>query len=149
MESSIFVFQFSSKLTNRSPIEKCNNSLTPGPDKLSWRYLKRIIKNNMCFKRFIDITNTCINLDHWPLHFKTSTTIVIPKPNKESYDLLKAYQSIVLLNTISKLIEKVIGERMQFLMISNNFIHPYQLEGLKQRSTSDIGVVATTYHNNK
>jgi len=74
------------------------------------------------------------------LHFKTSTTIVIPKPNKELYNTPKAYQSIVLLNTISKLFEKVIGKRMQFLIISNNFIHPCQLGGLKQRSISDVGI---------
>jgi len=53
-----------------------------------------------------------------------STTIVIPKPNKESYDSPKAYQPIVLLNMIGKLFKKVIGERMQFTTISNNFIHP-------------------------
>jgi len=121
-------------------IEKCKNFSTPGLDKLSWRHLKRIIKDNICLKRFIDITNICINLDHWPLHFKTLTTIVIPKPNKELYNTPKAYQSIVLLNTISKLFEKVIGKRIQFLTISNNFIHPCQLGGLKQRSISDVGI---------
>jgi len=86
-------------------------------------------------------TNVCINLGHWPLHFKTSTTIVIPKLNKELYNTPKAYESIVLLNTISKLFEKVIGKRMQFLTISNNFIYLCQLGGLKQRSTSDIDIV--------
>ena len=106
-----------------SVIEKCNNFSTSGLNKLSWRHLERIIKENICLKKFIDITNVYINLGHWPLHFKTLTTIVIPKPNKESYDTSKAYQPIVLLNTIGKLFEKVISERMQFLMISNNFIY--------------------------
>ena len=67
------------------------------------------------------------------------TTIIIPKLNKKSYDSLKAYQSIVLLNIISKLFEKVVSERLQFLSISNNFIHLCQLDGLKQRSTTDAG----------
>jgi len=40
-----------------------------------------------------------------------STTIVIYKPNKKSYDFPKAYWPIVLLNTIGKLIEKVIGKK--------------------------------------
>ena len=112
-------------------IEKCNNLSTPGPDKLSWRHLKKIIKDIACLNKLIDIANRCINLEYWPLHFKTSTTIIIPKLNKESYDSFKAYWSIVLLNMISKLFKKVIGKRMQFTMISNNFIHPYQLDGLK------------------
>jgi len=81
--------------------------------------------------KLIDIANACIDLGHWPSYFKISTTIMIPKPNKESYNFLKAYQPIILLNTIGKLFEKVIGKRMQFIMISNNFIHPYQLDSLK------------------
>ena len=45
----------------------------------------------------------------------------------------------MLLNTLGKLIEKVIGERMQFHTISNNFVHPYQFKGLEQWSISDVG----------
>ena len=41
---------------------------------------------------------------------------------------------------ISKLFEKMIGECFQFHMISNNFIHPSQFGGLKQRSTTDVGI---------
>ena len=82
-----------------------------------------------------------IYLGHWPFYFKISITIVISKPNKKFYDFPKAYQSIVLLNTIGKLFEKVIGERMQFTTISNNFIHPCQLGSLKQRVTSDAEVM--------
>jgi len=49
----------------------------------------------------------------------------------------------MLLNTVGKLIEKVISERFQFQTASNNFIHPSQLEGLKFKSTSDAGVALT------
>jgi len=48
---------------------------------------------------------------------------------------------IVLLNTLGKLIEKVIAERIQFTVAENNFIHPCQLDGLKFKSTIDAGVV--------
>jgi len=44
---------------------------------------------------------------------------------------------------LGKFIEKVIGERLQFQAISNNFIHPNQLSGLKQWSTTDVGVFLT------
>jgi len=74
-----------------STIKKCNNSLTPGLDKSSWRHLKRTIKDVTCIYRFIDITNIYINIGRWLLYFKVSTTIVIPKQNKESYDFPKAY----------------------------------------------------------
>ena len=66
--------------------------------------------------------------------------IIIPKPNKSLYDLPKSFRPIILLNTLGKLIEKVIGERIQFHVITNNFIHPSQLGGLKLKSTIDVRV---------
>ena len=70
-------------------------------------------------------------------------TIVIPKPNKQSYDSLKSFRLIILLNMLGKLIKKVIGKRLQFLTMSNNFIYPNQLGGLKFKSTTDVGMVLT------
>jgi len=70
-------------------------------------------------------------------------TVVIPKLNKKSYDSPKSFRPIVLLNTVDKLIKKVIGERLQFAITANNFIHPSQLGGLKFKSTTDAGIVLT------
>jgi len=83
-----------------------------GLDKVLWRYLKKIVKNIACLNKFIDITNIYIDISHWPLHFKVSIKIVILKSNKEFYDSPKAYQSIVLLNTVGKLFEKIIGKSL-------------------------------------
>ena len=59
------------------------------------------------------------------------------------YDNPKAFCPIVLLNTLSKLVEKVIAERLQFTIASNNFIHPSQLGGLKFKSTNNTGTALT------
>ena len=104
-------------------IKKCNNSLTPGLNKLSQRYIKKIVKNKECIIKLIDIANAYIDLDHWPSHFKVLTTVIISKPNKTSYNLPRLFHPIILPNTTSKLFEKIIRERLQFLLISNNFIH--------------------------
>jgi len=93
-------------------INKCNNFLAPGPDKLSWRHLKKIVKNKECISKLIDIANTCIKLGHWLSQFKTLTTIIIPKPNKASYNSTKSFRPIFLLNTTGKLFEKMIGEEL-------------------------------------
>ena len=74
-----------------SAISKCKDSSAPGPDKLSWHHLKSIIQNNDCLANIINIADSCITLGYWPNYFKISTTIVIPKPNKSSYDQLKAF----------------------------------------------------------
>jgi len=110
---------------------------------VSWQHWKLVIKNNDCLSKIINIANACINLGHWPNYFKTSSTVIIPKPNKTSYDSLKAFHPIVLLNTLGKLVEKVTAERIQFIVASNNFIHPSQLGGLKFKSTSNTGIALT------
>ena len=117
--------------------------MAPGPDKLSWQHLKIIIEQNKCLVNIINVANACINLGHWPDYFKCLSMIIIPKPNKSSYDHAKMFCSIVLLNTLGKLIEKVIAERIQFTVVENNFIHPCQLGGLKFKSTIDAGVTLT------
>jgi len=60
-----------------------------------------------------------------------------------SYDQPKSFHSIILLNTLGKLIEKVIVERIQFTVTSNDFIYPSQLDGLKFKFTTDAGVALT------
>ena len=59
------------------------------------------------------------------------------------YDQLKSFHPIVLLNILGKLIEKVIAERIQFIVASNDFIHPSQLGRLKFKSTTDASVTLT------
>ena len=84
-------------------------------------------------------------LGYWLSHFKISSTIVIPKPNKTLYDSPKAFRPIVLLNTLDKLIEKAISNRLQLHVVSNNFIHHSQLGSLKFKSTTDVGVALTHF----
>ena len=96
------------------------------PDWISWKHLKVVIKNEKCLNNIINIANTCINLNHWPSHFKMLTSIIIPKPNKVLYDFPKMFWPIILLNTLEKLIKK--SEHLQFYMISNNFVYLNQLE---------------------
>ena len=124
-------------------ISKYSDSSALGSDKLSWHHLKFIVKNDECLTNIINIADSCINLGYWPYYFKFSTIIVILKPNKTSYNQLKVFCPIVLLNTLGKLIEKVVAERLQFMVASNEFIHPSQLGSLKFKSTSDAGIALT------
>jgi len=82
-------------------------------------------------------------LGHWPNYFKSSTTVVILKPNKVSYDQSKSFHPYILLNTLGKLIEKIIAERLQFHVVKNDFIHLSQLGDLKFKSTTNAGIALT------
>ena len=128
-----------------SAIVKCNNSSAPGPNKLSWGHLKHVVKDKMCLGNIIAIANACIEIGYWPNHFKNSMTIVIPKPNKTVYNSPKFFRPIVLFNTLEKLIKKVTGDRLQFHIISNDFIYQSQLGRLKFKSTTDMGIALTHF----
>jgi len=121
-------------------INSYNNLSTPGPDKLLWNHLKSVLKHNNCLFNIITIANVCIDLGYWPNHFKRLLTVIIPKPNKSLYNSSKLFRPIVLLNMLDKLIKKVIGERIQFHVVANNFIYPSQLGGLKFKFTTNAGV---------
>ena len=121
-------------------IANCNNSSTLGLDKLSWSHLKTVLKHDKYLTNIINIANACIDLGYWPSYFKRLIIVVIPKPNKQLNNSPKSFRPIVLLNMLGKLIEKVIGERLQFQVTSNNFIYPSQLGSLKFKSTIDVGI---------
>jgi len=74
-----------------STITKCNNLLTLEPDKLSWRHLKRCVKDITFFRKLIAIANACIELGYWLLYFKVLMSIIIPKSNKKLYDSPKNF----------------------------------------------------------
>jgi len=118
------VWKSFSKEEFRQVINKCNNLLAPGRNKLTWHHLKSILKQDACLNNIISIADACINLGYWPSYFKYSSTVIIPKPNRVAYDQPKSFCPIVLLNTLGKLIEKVVAKRLQFLIVKNDFIHP-------------------------
>jgi len=102
-----------------------------------------MISHNTCLEKLVHITNACITLEYWSSHFKSANSVVIPKPNKMSHNIPSSFRPIVLLNTTSKLIKKVISNRLQFHMTANGSLDPNQLGGIRQRSTTDAGVYLT------
>jgi len=126
-----------------SAINRCSISSTPDLDRVSWKYFKVVVKDFICLKNIINIANIYIDLGYWPLHFKSSSLIIISKPNKMFYNFSKLFYPIVLLNFLEKLIKKVIEKRLQFHFISKNFIYSNQLGDLKQYLTINVHIFLT------
>ena len=61
---------------------------------------KTVIQDKRSLTNIVNIANVYISRGYWPSYFKTSSSIIISKPNKMAYDFLKIYQPIVLLNTL-------------------------------------------------
>jgi len=69
--------------------------------------------------------------------------VIISKPGKPAYNTLKAFRPIVLLNTLGKLIEKIVARQLQFDAVKYGILHSNQLGGVAQWSTKDAGVFLT------
>ena len=110
---------------------------------VTWRHIKHLVSDKMCRGKIVNIANVCISVGYWPKLFKESMSIIIPKPNKLSYNTTKAFRPIILLNTMGKLIKKVISHRLQFHLSANGFLDPNQLGGIRQRSTINAGMYLT------
>jgi len=111
-KQALFEWPAFSKQEFRDAIAKCSSLSAPEPDYISWKHLKTLLSSNLCLEKIVNVTDTCINLEFWPSHFKATNTIIIPKPNKELYSIPKSFYPIILLNTAGKLIEKVISNRL-------------------------------------
>ena len=89
-------------------LKACSNVLAPDPDHITWQYLKLILSNNTYAVGILFMANVCLSLYYWSRHFKELVSVIIPKPDKPVYNTSKAFRPIILLNTLSKLIEKMI-----------------------------------------
>jgi len=110
----ILNIQLSTESSNQPLSLYYNNLSTPGLDWVFWKHFKAVIKDKRYLTNIVNIANACINIDHWLSYFKTSLSIIISKFNEMAYNSLKMFQPIILLNTLEKLIKKVIGARLQF-----------------------------------
>ena len=62
-----------------------------------------VIKFHLLF-----IMNSCFQLSYFPDAWRSSKVLIIGKPNKPSYDSLKSFCPINLINNFAKILEKII-----------------------------------------
>src|SRR5262249_5351095 len=121
-----------------------SNRSAPGPDKAGWKLWKSVVSSSPdAAEKLVSFANSLVVMGHWPAFLKESNTVVIPKPGKPAYDTPKMFRPIVLLNTLGKLFEKMISNRMQYEAIKYGVLHPNQFGGVRQHSTEDAGVYLT------
>ncbi|KAI0995005.1 hypothetical protein K3495_g13177 [Podosphaera aphanis] len=112
---------------------KLPNDKAPGPDGIPNRLLKNCSKT--LSKVLAELFNACLRLGYHPNKFKESTTIVIRKPQKPSYDTPKSYRPIALLNTMGKLLEKLVANRISDAAENYNLLPDEQTGARLKRST--------------
>lgn len=91
--------------------------------------------------------NACLRIGYYPKHFRKSTTVVIRKEGKESYQNAKSYRPIALLNTIGKALESILASRISYCVEAYNLLPESHIRGRKSRSTEHaIHYILETIH---
>ncbi|KAF8689775.1 hypothetical protein AX14_003166 [Amanita brunnescens Koide BX004] len=121
------------------------NSSAPGPDHVTWRHLKLALSIPETDMAVMTLFNKVCATGVWPSHFKESVSVIIPKPNKPDYTIPKAYRPIALLNTLGKLLTKVLTNRLQHDAAEHNILHRDQFGGIQGHSTIDVGLVLADF----
>ena len=79
--------------------------------------------------------NQCWKLSHCPERFRRARTVVTKKPGKETYKQAGSWRPIALLNTVGKLMENVLAERVRTFAEDNGLLPDAQMGARKGRST--------------
>ena len=132
-------------------LKKTNQKSAPGPDLITYLVIRNFppIANNI----LINLYNAILTRAYIPSQFKRSTTILIPKPNKD-HTQLTSYRPITLNSTLAKLFEKILARRLNTFAIINNIIKPHQTAFRPNMDTSHnilhfFQQTVTAFNNNK
>ncbi|KAF8673505.1 hypothetical protein AX14_005365 [Amanita brunnescens Koide BX004] len=122
-----------------------SNSSAPGPDHVTWRHIKLALSFPDTDVALAALFNKVCFTGTWPSHFKESISVIIPKPNKPDYSIPKAYRPIALLNTLGKLLTKILANRLQHDAAQYGILHRDQFGEIQGHSTIDAGLVLTDF----
>ncbi|XP_076324330.1 uncharacterized protein LOC143232599 [Tachypleus tridentatus] len=106
-------------------LKKIKNK-APGPDCISNQVLKNLSDTNL--KHLVSVFNLSLLSGYYPNIWKSALIRVIPKKDKD-LTIPSNYRPISLLNTLGKLMEKTITNRINCYLETNNLISENQNSG--------------------
>jgi hypothetical protein len=115
-----------------------NNTSSPGDSGIGWALLKK--GWGPAAESLTTVFNACINLGHHPAVWKNAVVMVIPKPDRPDYMQAKVHRPISLLETMSKLSEKVVVQHMQHDIVAEELIPTTQFGGRRHSLCLDAGL---------
>jgi hypothetical protein len=86
------------------------------------------------------VLNASLSLGIHPDNWKTATVVVIPKPNRDDYFAAKNYRPILLLECLSKLLEKAVSKRLLYAIDKHALIPTTQFGTRAFSCTLDTGL---------
>ena len=91
-----------------------------------------------------EIFQSCLTQGHFPHYFRQTKTVVLRKEGKEDYSLPGSYRPITLENTLGKILEKIIAERLSDTLKKHSLLPATQYRARRRRSVSTVLTHLTT-----
>jgi len=120
-------------------LSKSSNTSAPGPDHIPYSVWKSVHR----IKPFLlpSLLDPLLANGFHPLSLKKALGIVLDKPGKPSYNSPSSFRAIVLLRTLSKILERVVASHLSAQAVICSLIHPLQCGSLPGRSTTDATLI--------
>jgi len=116
-------------------LSKSSRSSAPGPDGIPYSVWKKVNLVNPAI--LLDLLSPLVAFGYHPPSLKTANGVVLDKPGKASYDPPASFRIIVLLKTISKIVERIMTVRLSAIARTKDLLHPNQCGSLPGLSSSD------------
>lgn len=87
----------------------------------------------------------CLTLGYFPQAWRTATTAILRKHDKDDYSEPGAYRPIALLSCLGKVFETLITRRITHWAETNGVLAPGHMGGRRQHSTDDAFVIFTSW----
>ncbi|KAB5591040.1 RNA-directed DNA polymerase from transposon BS [Ceratobasidium theobromae] len=124
--------------TIKANLASCSNKSAPGACGINYRLLRWAFAAQPDL--FEGLYNAMLLYEYHPTCLKNTLIAPIPKPNKFDFASPKAYRPISLLETLSKLFEKIMAARFTALSGLHGLIPPEQFGGKDMSSCMDAGL---------
>jgi len=122
-------------------LSKSSPSSAPGPDGGPYSVWKKVNLINPTI--ILELLSPLVAFGYHPPSVKTANRVDLDKPGKASYDSSASFRIIVLLKTISKILEPVMTVRLSAMARSKGLRHHNQCGSLPGLSFSDACLTLT------
>ena len=116
-------------------VSKCSPTSAPGPDGIPYSTWKQVNKINSSI--LLQILLPLVSFGYHPVSLKGSNGVVLDKPGKPSYEPPSSFRIIVLIRTVSKILQRIIAARLLKAARSRGLLNPNQCSSLSGLSTYD------------
>ncbi|KAI5117262.1 hypothetical protein M0805_009930 [Coniferiporia weirii] len=116
-------------------LSNTSNLSALGPSGIGYRPLKWVIA--VFPDEILMLFNDCLHLGHHPECWQVAKVVMLQKPNKKDPFSPHSYHPITLKETLGKLLEKIIANRLQFLTNEEDWLPPNQYGGCQGHSAYD------------